>query len=408
MRPSGIIAILAASLLLLAGYLALTPIEQKTAQDGLFLKETSFERLPGWDADHQEEAIAPLQKSCARINRKDPADDFGAGGFAGSAEQWQDVCRKLSVYLLPAKGEARKFFQDNFTPYEVWGEKGREGLFTGYYEPTLHGSRKKHGAYKIPLYSRPNDLIEVDLGDFKSALKGETIRGRVQGQKLTPYYSRAEIEKGRLKGRRHEIVWVNNAVDAFFLHIQGSGRIIVDGKKVLRVGYAAENGHPYTAIGRELIRRGVLTKENVSMPAIRDWLEKHPAEAAGVMELNASYIFFRKAKDDGGPLGAEGIPLTPRRSMAVDRKKIPYGVPLWLDAGDPDGKDRLQRLMIAQDTGGAITGAVRGDFFWGAGLEAAHKAGLMKSRGHSWLLLPKSIAVPEEKIRKPWWMRLPW
>jgi membrane-bound lytic murein transglycosylase A len=246
----------------------------------------------------------------------------------------------------------------------------------------------------------------VSLGDFKEKLQGENIMGRVQGQKLIPYYSRSEIEKGRLRGRRREIVWVNNAVDAFFLHIQGSGRIVMDDKKIVRVGYAAENGQPYLAIGRELIRRGALTKETVSMPAIRDWLEKHPAEARDVMNLNASYIFFRKAKDAGGPLGAEGISLTPHRSMAVDRRKIPYGIPLWLDAEEPDGKERLQRLMVAQDTGGAITGAVRGDFFWGAGEEAAHKAGLMKSQGHSWILLPKSVTIPKEKTRKPWWMPL--
>jgi len=407
MFPRKIIAMTTACLLL-GGCISATWMTQKKPADRFFLQETSFQQLPGWKADNQAKAIVPLQKSCARINKKDPASDFGAGGFAGSAGQWQEVCRKLAVYLLPADNEARKFFEDNFTPYEIWGEKGRDGLFTGYYEPTLRGSYKKHGAYKIPIYSRPNDLIEVNLGDFRPALKGETVIGRVQGQKLIPYYDRAEIEKGALKKRRREIVWVDNAVDAFFLHIQGSGRVKLDSGGVLRVGYAAENGHPYTAIGRELIRRGALTRENVSMPAIRSFLEKHPAEAAGVMDLNASYIFFRTPKNKGGPLGAEGVLLTPRRSLAVDRKKIPYGAPLWLEAEEPDGKARLQQLMIAQDTGGAIAGAVRGDFFWGAGEEAAHKAGVMKSAGHSWILLPKTVIVPKEKLHKMWWRVFSW
>jgi len=386
----------------LAGCAALS----KKSGDSLYLKESSFARIQNWDADNQAEALAPLQKSCARIMRKDPAADMGAGNFAGRAEQWQEVCQKLPADPSTADAEARQFFQDNFTPYEVWGEKGREGLFTGYYEPTLRGSRKKHGKFRIPIYSRPNDLISVHLGDFRPALKGETVMGRVAGKKLVPYYRRAEIEKGALKKQRKEIVWVDSAVDAFFLHIQGSGQIVLDNHKAQRVGYAAENGQPYVAIGRELVRSGALTKEDVSMQSIRDWLERHPDEAAAVMDLNTSYIFFNKLKNEGGPLGAEGLPLTPRRSLAVDRRKIPYGIPLWLGAEEPDGEGCLQRLMVAQDTGGAIAGAVRGDFFWGAGEEAAHKAGLMKSRGHSWILLPKSVAVPKEKLRRPWWMRL--
>lgn len=392
--------------LTLTGCAALTLLEPKKGNEELYLKESSFSRIQNWDTDNQAAAIVPLQKSCSRILKKDPAAEMGVGGFAGSAGQWQEVCQKLSLYLLPTDAEARQFFQENFTPYEVWGDDSREGLFTGYYEPTLYGSFKKHGKFNIPIYSRPNDLIAVNLGDFKPSLKGETVMGRLTGQKLVPYYKRAEIEKGALKKRRHVMVWVDNAVDAFFLHIQGSGQIILDNKKVLRVGYAAENGQPYTAIGRELVQRGALAKENVSMQSIRDWLEQHPDETPEIMNLNTSYIFFNELKNEGGPLGAEGIPLTPGRSIAVDRKKIPYGIPLWLEAEEPDNDGCLQRLMIAQDTGGAITGAVRGDFFWGSGEEATHKAGRMKSRGHAWVLLPKSVTVPKEKLRGHWWNRV--
>lgn len=400
--------------LCLSGCVSITWNPSKKADDLLTLQAASFGQLPGWDADHPAEALAPLKKSCDRIGKKDPEADFGIGGFAGSAAAWQEVCGKLQALK---ETDARAFFEENFTPYAVFGNKGRDGLFTGYYEPVLRGSLKKGGAYRFPLYGRPNDLVEVNLGDFKPALKGETIMGRVQDKALVPYYKRAEIEEGALKKRRRrvarEIVWVDSAVDAFFLHIQGSGQVRLRNGKVVRVGYASENGQPYTAIGRELIKRGALTKDDVSMQSIRDWLEKNPDQAEDVMNLNTSYIFFDTRKNADGPLGAEGVPLTPRRSMAVDRKKIPYGVPLWLDAEDPDSADparelssadpaRIQKLMVAQDTGGAITGAVRGDFFWGAGDEAAHKAGLMKSPGHLWLLLPKAVVVPPEKLRKPW------
>jgi membrane-bound lytic murein transglycosylase A len=288
------------------------------------------------------------------------------------------------------------------------GRNGPEGLFTGYYEPILHGSYKKHGRFTVPLYGRPNDLVKVNLGDFKTALEGQHIVGRVDKDKdLVPYYDREEIEEGALKRQHNEIVWVDNAVDAFFLHIQGSGQVkMEDDKKgggtVLRIGYAAENGQPYVAIGKKLVERGALDKDNVSMQSIRDWLENNPDEAADVMDLDTSYIFFRKLKGEEGPIGAEGVELTPRRSLAVDRNVVPYGVPVWLDAQDPDGEPNIQRLMVAQDTGGAITGAVRGDFFWGAGEEAAHKAGLMKSSSHAWVLLPRAnvaeanIAAAEE------------
>lgn len=369
-------------------------------EDVLSLKQTSFSALPGWGADMQQQAVVPLQKSCKRISEKDPAADFGVGGFAGSVAAWQDICQSL-LTTPPLTDEAtRVFLETYFTPYEVHGAAGTQGLFTGYYEPLLHGSATKHGKFTVPLYSRPDDLITVNLGDFKPSLKGETIMGRVKGEKLIPYYKREEIDKGALDSQKKEIVWVDSAVDAFFLHIQGSGQVRMENGEVWRVGYATENGQPYVAIGKELLKRNALTADNVSMQSIRQWLEGHPAEAADVMNLNTSYIFFRSLKDQEGPIGAEGVALTPRRSMAVDRKKIPYGVPVWLDAEDPDGQPRIQRLMVAQDTGGAITGAVRGDFFWGAGDEAVHKAGLMKSKGYAWILLPKTVDVPAEKLVK--------
>lgn len=286
----------------------------------------------------------------------------------------------------------------HFTPYEIWGAKGRDGLFTGYYEPTLTASAGDEG---VPLLAKPDDMITVNLGDFRPELKGESITGRVDGDKLVPYPARAEIEDGKLGGNAQEIVRVDNRVDAFFLHIQGSGMVKKPDGGTLHVGYAAQNGQPYYAIGQELIKRGHLAKENVSMQSIRAWLEANPDEGREIMKLNKSYVFFR-ALDGEGPLGAEGVPLTPERSLAVDRRKIPYGAPVFIDAEEPEGEGRLSRLMIAQDTGGAIRGAVRGDFFWGAGDVAAHKAGLMKSHGRAYILLPRGVEVPKDMKWQFW------
>jgi membrane-bound lytic murein transglycosylase A len=381
--------------LLLAGCAELT-LPQK-AGDQVYLKETSFDQLPGWDADATGEAVIPLQRSCRHIMKKDSDAELGVGSFAGTVSEWQDICRDLSSVVPMTNAEARAFFETHFTPYELSGDNGREGLFTGYYEPLLHGSYRRHKPFLTPIYGRPADLVSADLGDFKPALKGEKIMGRVSGEEFVPYYTRAEIEDGALKKQRKEIVWVDSPVDAFFLHIQGSGQIKMDNGRTLHVGYAAANGQPYVAIGKKLLERGALEEDDVSMQSIRAWLGAHPDEAAEVMNLDTSYIFFRKLTNEDGPIGAEGVPLTAHRSLAVDRKKIPYGLPIWLDAADPDGEARLQRLMVAQDTGGAITGAVRGDFFWGAGEEAAHKAGLMKSKGFAWVLLPKTEETAEER-----------
>ncbi|MBI1214734.1 MAG: murein transglycosylase [Alphaproteobacteria bacterium] len=378
--------------------------EKKTANKtpAIYLEKTDIASLPGWTQDASENAIPALLKSCKRFLKKKPEVSVGPLPYAGAYADWQPVCESLRD-MTPGNGlAARQFMKDNFTPYAVYGDDGSQGLFTGYYEPLLHGAAEKRAPYLTPLYARPTDLVTVHLGDFKPSLKGETIMGRVADENLVPYYTRAQIEKGALKDRGREIVWVDNPVDAFFLHIQGSGLVQMEDGSVLRVGYAAQNGHAYTAIGRALIKQGALTKENVSMQSIRDWLEAHPEDAPKVMDINQSFVFFRKLPGDG-PLGAEGVELTPRRSMAVDRHLIPYGVPVWLDAQAPQGNAqegaRLQRLMIAQDTGGAITGAVRGDFFWGAGDDATAKAGAMKSAGRYYIFLPKSVTVPEKYLK---------
>jgi len=377
---------------------ACAPRVRRPAEEArLVLEPATFADLPGWGEDGMAPALDAFRRSCAKLSAL-PADrPMGGAGFAGTAGDWQAAC--AAVQKIPAGNDlaARACFERWFRPLAAHAEggDGGEGLFTGYYEALLQGSRKKTERYNVPLYGRPPELVSVDLGAFREDLKGRRIAGRVEDGALVPFSDRQAIEEGALAGRGLELVWVDDPVDAFFLQIQGSGRVRLAEGGEMRVGYSGENGHPYFAIGRELINRGALRKEEVSMQSIRRWLEEHPAEAPSVLATNASYIFFEEIKGEG-PLGAQGVPLTPERSLAVDRKHWPLGVPLWLDtkapaaqAGAPDRP--LRRLVIAQDTGGAIRGPIRGDVFWGTGDEAAEIAGRMKHPGRLWVLVPKTL-----------------
>ncbi len=315
---------------------------------------------------------------------------------AGTLGAWRGACDAADQPASPE--QARAFFEDWFQPFEVTDRGNAFGLFTGYYEPLLHGSRRYGGAYTVPLYRAPDDLIRVDLGRFKPDLAGQTIAGRVDGQQFVPYYVRAEIDAGVLDGRGLELVWVDDPIEKFFLQIQGSGQIQLDDGTRIRVGYAGQNGHEYHAIGRDLVASGAMTLEEVSLQSIRDWLIAHPEQARAIMERNGSYVFFRERPElnaDEGPIGAQGVPLTAGRSLAVDPRYIPLGAPVWLDttAPWPEGEGPLRRLMVAQDSGGAIDGPVRGDVFWGTGARAEAIAGRMRSEGRYVVLLPKA-AIP--------------
>jgi membrane-bound lytic murein transglycosylase A len=340
-------------------------------REGVHYEKVTFEALPGWAADDHAAALAAFLTSCPRFKAALPM----AKG-AGDARAACEAARRVPPGDPAA---ARKLFERHFTPYAVSADGNREGLFTGYFEPLLFGADRPDTRFRVPLYRPPADLA--------TAL--------AEGQ---PHLSRSDIDAGALSGRNLELLWVDDPLDAFFLHIQGSGRVAMPDGRIVRVGFAGKNGHPYVAIGRELIARGAMTRDEVSMPAIRAWLEANPAEAARVMALNPSYVYFRTLDGDGrgaavGPTGAMGVPLTPGRSLAVDPAFVPYGTPVWLDTvyspGDPLAPARpLRRLLIAQDTGTAIKGAVRGDVFWGHGPEAAARAGVMKSPGRWYLLLP--------------------
>ena len=355
-----------------------------------FLKEVEFDDLPGFENDNFIEALPAFLNSCNVILQK-PEDtpllqgktEFGVVG------DWKVVCEKI-VHFKGDNNTFKTFLKQELKPFAVInteredGEDENEGLFTGYYEASVKGAFKKSAKYKYPLLGRPADLIEVNLADFGITADKNRFFARVAKDKLVPYFARKKIEKDM---KAPVLMWLDNPVDLFILQIQGSGRVLLENGKEVKVGYAASNENPFTSIGKEMIAEGYLSADEANMPNIRKWLLANPKKAKELMNKNNRYIFFKKTKGEG-PFGAMGIVLTPGRSMAVDTAYIPLGVPLWLDTSDADGVP-LQRLMLAQDVGSAIKGPVRGDFFWGFGDEAFARAGAMKAKGRYYVLLPK-------------------
>lgn len=362
--------------------------------DNMIVEVTTWDDLPGWGEADALTAWRMFLSTC---------QDIAASGDApwGPATEWALVCfDDLEAEAAAAPGGAgafaHQFFTQFFLPIRIRNNDELTGRFTGYYEPELRGSRTPTDEFPYPLLARPDDLVIVHLSQFPGDHDGR-IAGRVQNGNLTPYESRTEIEGGAL-GDVEVLAWVN-PVDAFFLQIQGSGRVVFDDGAVLRAGYAGVNGHPYTAIGRTLIQMGELTLENVSMQAIRDWLHANPDRAGEVMRSNASYVFFRDLGMEDpslGPIGAAGEPLTPGYSLAIDPRYHAYGAPIYIATTLPDGTP-FNRLMVAQDTGGAIRGPIRGDIFFGFGDEAGALAGAMNAQGEMWVLVPNAVA---ERLRE--------
>jgi len=347
----------------------------------LRLGKTAFADVPGWSAADTGGALSAFRRSCAALEKLPDAQAMGR--YGGTVADWRPVC---SAAKDATPRQPRVFFEVWFTPFSVGAGRVRDGRFTGYYEPQIRGSRKRRAEYQIPVYARPDDLVTADLGVFRPSLKGERIAGRVEEGKLVPYASRAEIDVHGLKHAR-VLFWTDDPVALFFLHIQGSGRVVFPDGTAARVSYAAQNGQPYTAIGKTLMARGV-PREGMSLQVIRAWLKAHPDEARAVMEEDASYVFFAEepvGDPTVGAKGAEGVPLTPLASLAVDSRLNPLGVPYFV-AGDQG------RLFIAQDIGGAIRGAVRGDVYFGFGPAAEAKAGTMDATERLFVLLPNAVA----------------
>jgi membrane-bound lytic murein transglycosylase A len=370
-------------LLIAASACTTTPPQSQAPQNpGLSLTKTGFAQLPQWNATNTEAALQSFQRSCARLMAKSDTDPMSGAGYAGTVGDWRSVC-------AGTKGEARTFFEQNFTPFAVGGG---EALFTGYYEPEIRGSRNRQGAFQTPVYGLPSDLVRVDLGLFNAKLKGEHISGKVDSQRLLPYADRAEINAKGVS-TAPALFYTDDPVAFFFLQIQGSGRVMFDDGASTRIGYAGENGQTYTAIGRTLIADGSLQREEVSLQSIRAWLKANPDRAAAVMETNRSYIFFaeRPMGDPAlGGTGTSGANITPLASLAVDARLHALGAPFYVAA---DGPDPVHGVLVAQDTGGAIRGPVRGDIFFGFGAQAERRAGAMKGGGALYVLLPNGLAA---------------
>jgi membrane-bound lytic murein transglycosylase A len=334
----------------------------------LTLAPANYDQLQGWRDDAVAAALPALLRSCKAILAKPDVaalDAMTKSADFGHVAEWRAPCAAAETVPVKDDAAARQFVEGAFTPLLAGNNGDSEGLFTGYFEITLNGSRRRGGAFQTPLYRRPADPTA---------------------------HTRAEIEDGALSGQGLELLWVDDPVDAFFLEIQGSGRVRLKEGGTNRVGYDGSNGKPYVAVGRLLIERGEMTKEQVTMASIRAWMAAHPKEGAALRRENPSFVFFREIAGDG-PLGAERVVLTAGRSLAVDRAFIPLGLPIWLDARQRFAPDAIHRLVIAQDAGGAIKGPVRGDLFWGNGTAASSGAGAMNASGRYYLLVPKEIAA---------------
>ncbi len=297
----------------------------------------------------------------------------------------------------PSSNAIRHFFESRFQPWLLSNPDGTtSGLMTGYYEPLLRGSRTRAKPYLQPVLGVPPDLLTIDLGSVMPELKNLRLRGRLQGNKVVPYFSRAEITSHEKDQADRILLYVDDPVEFFFLQVQGSGRVKLADGGTVRLAYADHNGHPYQSIGRLLVDRGELPLEQATMSGIKQWARAHPGSLSELLNANPSYVFFReqpsKGNEGDGPSGALGVPLTPERSIAVDARYLPLGAPVFLSTSQPESGLPLRRLVLAQDTGSAIRGAVRADLFWGFGTQAGNQAGRMKQKGQMWVLLPPGAA----------------
>ena len=355
-----------------------------------------YTNLPGWSATALIPSLITFRKSCTVLLHASQQNTFAIGKLQWTSTDWWPVCHAAKRLQLSKLTEAQvqRFFQHWLQPYKIQQKDQKPGLFTGYYSPVFQGSLKPTKQYSVPIFAYPDNLIRLDAGIFDSALKDKHWWGQVVAGKFVPYASRYAIRHGALDTHAQVLVWLKSHIDRLFLEIQGSGTIQLSDKTELGLGYAGQNGLPYTPIGRVLVSKGLMSKQQVSMQNIRAYLQHHPHDMLRIIDKNRSFVFF-KIVPRSMALGAQGINLTPGYSLAVDPHWVPLGVPIWLNTQytDQHGKlQSLQRLMVAQDTGGAIKGIVRGDIYWGRSKRAAVIAGHMQSHGTYWLLLPHVLS----------------
>ncbi len=343
------------------------------APKNLWFKQVKFSQLPDYKHDHPENILVGLLASCSRYRLMKAENNIGTASLPILAKDWQETCRVLEQSLAKSGKLDRELFEKLFVPYLVNNNKKEQGLFTGYYEAELEASRKQSSVYRFPLYKRPSDLLKSS-----------------DGKGFKAYHTRGAIDKGALKGKGLELFWAKDALDVFILQIQGSGQLKLDDGSIVRIGYDGHNGYRYRSVAKKMIADGFITSAQSSWPGIRNWLENNPNKAQEVLSYNQRYVFFRLSEHQRSIVGAHETPLIAGRSLAVDQRYIPLGSVLWVDIKNvPDaGPARIRRFMLAQDTGGAIKGIIRGDFFWGSGDNALHYAGRMKNEGSYYILLP--------------------
>lgn len=395
-----IIIIVVLILMIIGSVLGLYYYKMEPEIEEIELKKVAFSDLPGWQDQDPRPSFKAFQKSCRVFLKQSPEKIVGSKHIPLKASDWQPLCHAAKQVDGQSKKAVKNFFETWFQPSMFFLKEDIKGLFTGYYMPVIPGSLIKTDKYKTPVYGVPSNLVSVRLGEFDKNLKHhKRIFGKVNHRQLKPYHDRKSILSGKIKDVTPTIAWIESPVDLQFLEIEGSGIIEFESGGKLAVGYAAENGHPYTSIAKILIESGHLDRHKASMQGIRKYFKENPEQVENVLFQNKSFVFFEKQQDSEA-YGSQGVALTPGYSLAVDLKWVPIGTPLWLNTTRPDKttkKAPMKRLMIAQDTGGAIRGPVRGDVYWGSGERAIFIAGHMKNMGYYWLLLPKKYmeSIPE-------------
>lgn len=346
------------------------------------LRASSWLAVTGWPQDDAAAAWPAFRASCSVLARQ---------------SAWKPACDRASrLGTAPAGAAVRQFFEAEFTPWQLTNADGTtQGLVTGYYEPLIRGSRTRSARSAWPIHGVPKDMLTIELGDVYPELKSLRLRGRLVGNKVVPYWNRQQLGERAEAVPAPVLLWADDPIEFFFLQVQGSGRVQLPDGRTVRIGYADQNGHPYQSIGRWLVAQGELPLEKASMDGIKRWAQENPARLQEMLNANPSYVFFRELPAaDGGPVGALGVPLSAGRSIAVDPRYVPLGAPVFLSTTQPLSTTPLHRLMMAQDTGGAIKGVVRADFFWGFGEDAGREAGRMRQQGSMWVLLPKGMTPP--------------
>jgi membrane-bound lytic murein transglycosylase A len=364
--------------------------------DQLKLKKVKWTDLPGWADDKHAEAVPAFLVSCVKLAELKDDQPVGTDGHGGKAKQWRRACDKASKLAKGDNKAARAFFETEFTPFQAAGKAGPVGKLTGYFVQEVKASRKKGGKYTIPILARPSDLVMVDLGQFIKDAHGRRIWGRHDDKgNLVPYYTRGEIRKGVLAKQKLEIMYADNPIDVLFAQIEGSGKAIMDDGTTVWLEFDGKNGRNYRGVGALLKEMGVLVPPyNGTMPGLRKWFTDNRAKFDAIVDKNTSYVFFKESKLPGA-VGSQNVILTPRRSMAIDRAFIAHSTPIWVETKAPNvgkpGSTPWRQLLIAQDTGGGILGAVRGDIYWGDDAAAEDLGGRMGGEGRYWLLLPKGV-----------------